>query len=447
MIKMQLHQIATLLSARLVGKDVRIQGVTTDSRQVQAGQLFIALSGVQFDGADFCQQAVSAGAIAVLVSRPVDVPVPQIICSDTEKALAALASAWLQQNQATVIAITGSNGKTTVKNMLFSVLKQHSTVQATAGNFNNEIGLPLTVLRLKPETRYLILEMGAGQPGDIAYLCEIAPPDVALVNNISAAHVGRFGSLEAIARTKGEIYRYLKVAGVAIINANDDFKDSWQVPATATTVSYGSRSDADYQLTQNSNSRSYVRLPNGDNIQLRLPVAGEHNLMNAAAVVAMADQLGVAGELIEQGLAHFKPETGRLQQYKFKQGGVLIDDSYNANPASMQAALSVLKQLPKPQILICGDMLELGETAEQAHQALGQQANAEGIDQIYAVGDWASAVCVGFGDRNCAVFRDTDTLIDILKKELCGQESVLVKASRGMRLERVVDALLGEMAA
>lgn len=447
MIKMQLHQIATLLSARLVGKDVRIQGISTDSRQVQTGQLFIALSGANFDGADFCQQAVSRGAIAVLVARPVDVQVPQIICSDTQKALAALASAWLQQNQATVIAITGSNGKTTVKNMLYSVLKRQGSVQATQGNFNNEIGLPLTVLALKPDTKYLILEMGAGQPGDIAYLCEIAPPDMALVNNISAAHVGRFGSLEAIAETKGEIYRHLKAAGVAVINDDDHFNDFWQIPAAASSVRYGSQPGADYQLIKDDNGQSAVQLAVGASIPLRLPVAGDHNLMNATAVVAMADQLGVPADLIEQGLAHFKPEAGRLQKHTFKQGGILIDDSYNANPASMQAALTVLSNLPKPKIFICGDMLELGDKAESAHRQLGQQAKFHGIDQLYALGDWASNVCAGFGGAQCQAYQDSDQLIADVKACLTGQESVLIKASRGLRLERVVDALLGVLAA
>jgi len=447
MIKMQLHQIATLLSARLVGKDVRIQGVTTDSRQAQAGQLFVALKGENFEGADYCQQAVTSGAVAVLVERPVEVSVPQIICRDTEKALAALATAWLQQNQAKVIAITGSNGKTTVKNMLRSVLKQHSTVQATVGNFNNEIGLPLTVLELKPETQYLILEMGAGQPGDIAFLCDIAPPDVALVNNISAAHVGRFGNLDAIAKTKGEIYRSLKADGLAVINADDNFKASWQISKMATQVTFGSQSDADYALKETADGQSFVRLPNGAVVQLKLPVSGAHNKMNAAAVVAMADGLGVESGLIEYGLAHFKPESGRVQEYKFNQGGILIDDSYNANPASMQAALSVLSQLPKPQVFICGDMLELGDCAEQAHQELGQQAKTKGIHQIYAVGEWAEMVCIGFDSENCQAFHDTGQLISAVKNKLSGQESVLVKASRGLRLERVVEAILAESAA
>ncbi|MCW8870931.1 MAG: UDP-N-acetylmuramoyl-tripeptide--D-alanyl-D-alanine ligase [Proteobacteria bacterium] len=447
MIRMQLHQIATILSARLVGKDVRIKGVSTDSRQVQAGQLFVALSGENFEGADYCQKAVASGAVAVLVDRPVEVSVPQIICRDTQKALAALASAWLQQNQAEVIAITGSNGKTTVKNMLYSVLKQYSKVQATVGNFNNEIGLPLTVLQLNPETRYLILEMGAAQAGDIAYLCDIAPPKLALVNNVSAAHLGRFGSLQQIAQTKGEIYQALQADGLAVINADDDFKDSWQTPKSSTRVTYGSRSGVEYRLKEASDGGAYVTMPNGERVTVKIPVAGVHNLMNAAAVVAMADGLGVPGELIEYGLAHFKPESGRLQHHRLKKGGVLIDDSYNANPASMKAALSVLSQLPKPQILICGDMLELGETAQQAHQELGRQARQENIDQIYAVGDWAEAVCAGFGQKHCYAFQDARPLIDDIKAQLDGQESVLIKASRGLRLERVVAALLAETAA
>jgi len=268
MIKMQLHQIATILSARLVGKDVRIKGVTTDSRQVQAGQLFVALTGAHFNGADYCQQAVAGGAVAVLVDRPVEVSVPQIICPDTQKALAALATAWLQQNQAEVIAITGSNGKTTVKNMLYSVLKQHGTVQATQGNFNNEIGLPLTVLGLKPDTRYLILEMGAAQAGDIQYLCDIAPPKVALVNNVSGAHLGRFGSLQQIAQTKGEIYQALQIDGLAVVNADDAFHNSWQIPTKADRVSFGTDEGDDYQLIEVSDSRPQVKLPDGATISL-----------------------------------------------------------------------------------------------------------------------------------------------------------------------------------
>ncbi|MCX7545153.1 UDP-N-acetylmuramoyl-tripeptide--D-alanyl-D-alanine ligase [Marinicella gelatinilytica] len=447
MIKMQLHQIAAIVNSQLVGKDVRIKGVSTDSRTVQPGQLFVALAGEHFDGADYCQQAVEHGAVAVLVSRPVEVSVPQLICDDTQKALAALASAWLQQCQAQVIAITGSNGKTTVKNMLYSVLKQQASVQATAGNYNNEIGLPLTVLALKPETKYLILEMGAGQAGDIAYLCEIAPPNVALVNNISEAHVGRFNGLDAIAKTKGEIYQALQSGGLAVINVDDNYHDSWSIPNGVNQVRFGRHKDADYRLMDNSQETVQVKTSDGQTIHLRLPVAGGHNLMNAAAVVAMAHWLGFSVEHIASGLSHFKPEAGRLQRHHFKQGGLLIDDSYNANPASMQAALSVLQQSPKPRVLVCGDMLELGETAILAHKKVGETAKIMGIENVYAVGDWADAVCQGFGDSACHSFCQTEQLIEALNKKLDRTGTVLVKASRGMRLERIVEALLAESAA
>ncbi|KAA3652371.1 MAG: UDP-N-acetylmuramoyl-tripeptide--D-alanyl-D-alanine ligase [Proteobacteria bacterium] len=447
MIKMQLHQIAAIVNGRLVGKDVRIQGVSTDSRNCQPGQLFVALAGAHFDGAAFCQEAVKAGAVAVLVNRPVEVAAPQIICDDSQTALAVLASAWLQQCPAKVIAITGSNGKTTVKNMLYSVLKQKFKVHATVGNLNNEIGLPLTVLALKPDSDFVILEMGAGQPGDIAYLCDIAPPDVALVNNISAAHVGRFGNIDQIAKTKGDIYRALRPGGLAVVNKDDAYHGSWLIPEQVQQVGFGIQSNADYRLVTTSQQTVQVTTPDKQTICFQLPLAGQHNLMNACAVVAMAHSLGVSAEQIAYGLSHFKPAAGRLQRHVFKQGGVLIDDSYNANPASMSAALVVLQQLPKPQVLICGDMLELGDQAKEAHQAVGQQAKKYGIDVVYTVGDWAEAVCQGFGQENCHNYRQLDHLIKDVVKQVSRSGSVLVKASRGMRLEQVVDALLEEVAA
>lgn len=447
MIKMQLHQIAAVVNGRLVGKDARIQGVSTDSRSIQPGQLFVALVGVNFDGAEFCQQAISQGAAAVLVNRPVEVSVPQIICEDSQFALGHLASAWLQQCGPKVIAITGSNGKTTVKNMLYSVLRQVGQTEATRGNYNNEIGVPLTILALKPETAYLILEMGAAEPGDIRYLTTIAKPDVALVTNVSAAHIGRFGNLETIAESKAEIYQALDADGIAVINRDDSHAPQW-LESTDNKVGFGEALESDYRLVLNkTDSKASVELPDGEKLTLKLPVLGKHNLLNAAAVVAIADQLNVAKDQIEHGLRHFKPESGRLQQHDLPQGGILIDDSYNANPASMQAAIKVLAGLPKPQLLVCGDMLELGELAASAHYELGLFAQQQGIDQLLVVGEWSNQVCLGFGSKACQAFAQIETLLQNIEDYKLSVGSILVKASRGMRLERVVKVLTAGEAA
>lgn len=447
MIKMQLHQIAAVVNGRLAGKDARIQGVSTDSRTAQPGQLFVALVGENFDGAAFCQQAIAQGAVAVLVNRPVEVSVPQIICENSQLALGHLASAWLQQCSPKVIAITGSNGKTTVKNMLYSVLSQAGKTEATGGNYNNEIGVPLTVLALKPETAYLILEMGAGQPGDIRYLTDIAKPDVALVNNVSAAHLGRFGSLETIAETKGEIYQALGADGVAVINKDEKYVAQW-LESVNNSVGFGENPDSDYRLCLSEDGLSaHIEMPDGEQLKVKLPVLGKHNLLNAAAVVAIADQLHVPMLQIEYGLRHFKPESGRLQQHDLSQGGLLIDDSYNANPASMQAAIKVLAGLPKPQILICGDMLELGESAATAHFDIGRYAQLQGLDRLLAVGEWADQVCLGFGNKESQAYAQIEPLLQDLKNHPMPVGSILVKASRGMRLERVVKILMAGQAA
>lgn len=440
MIKMNLHQIAAIVGGQMVGKEARIQGVCTDSRTVKAGELFVALKGEQFNGEKFCQQAADQGAAAVLVSQAVEVSVPQIICEDALQALTALAKAWLKQCQAKVIAITGSNGKTTVKNMLYTVLSQSHKCFATPGNLNNEIGVPLSVLQLGLMDEFAVIEMGAAQLGDIEHLCQVAPPDVALVNNVSNAHVGRFGSVDNIAKGKGEIYQALGRHGVAVINRDDAYARKWIDQVTAEVVTFGSHEDSDVCLLNGDGVPAVYKGKNGE-LTCHLTVLGKHNQYNAAAVIAIAQALSISDADIIKGLATFQAEPGRMELVGQVKDVTLINDAYNANLASSQAAIDVLKGMPKPTVLVMGDMAELGEFADEMHQGVGAYAAQQAIDRVMAVGQYASQICQNNNSR-CETFQDVDGVVAALKKDWPKTGTILVKGSRSMKMERVVEALM-----
>ncbi len=437
---MNLHQVCAIVGGSMVGKEVRIHGVCTDSRTIEKGQLFVALKGENFNGEAYCQQAVERGAAAVLVSQAVEVAVPQIICQDSLSALEALAKAWLKQCDCKVIAITGSNGKTTVKNMLHSVLSQSHQCFATPGNWNNEIGVPLSLLQVKATDDYAVIEMGAAEMGDIAHLTAIAKPDVALVNNVSNAHVGRFGSVDNIAQGKGEIYQALSPEGVAILNADDVYCSEWQANTDAMQITFGQNESADVKL-MDALDKTVIALPGGHQISLELPVLGRHNQCNAAAVVAVAVCLAIDEADMVKGLEQFIPEAGRMERVGFINNATVINDSYNANLASTKAAIDVLGQMASPSLLVMGDMGELGEYATQMHAEVGQYAAQKGIDEVMAVGEFADAVC-SESDIRCRSYDDVDAVIAALTARPPEDGTVLVKGSRSMRLERVVDALL-----
>lgn len=451
MIQMNIHQISAIVGGNLVGKEARIQGVTTDSRSDCGGMLFVALKGAYFDGADYCQAAVDKGAAAVLVAHAVEVDVPQLIVKDTLVALQVLATAWIKQTGVKVVGITGSNGKTTVKNMLYAVLSQKYSCFATSGNYNNEIGVPLSLLSVRKEDDVAVIEMGAAQVGDIALLTEIIKPDIALVTNVGSAHVGRFGSEEQIATGKAEIYQALDSTGLAIINTDSIYADKFRQAVNCNVLTFGSDDQADFKLVEMANGYQ-VQTRRGEAIDFELPVLGRHNYINATAVIAIGLSMRLSVEEITTGLNQFKPEAGRLQLHKHESGLSVINDSYNANPASVNAAIDVLKTQSKPTLLIIGDMAELGKYSTQYHQDVGKYAKQQGIDQVIAVGEHAENVCLGTASdqalnsvdkpKDCYSFSAVEEVMTHLKTHKLQHGTVLVKGSRSMRLERVVDALI-----
>ncbi len=448
MIRLNLHQAAAITGATLVGKPVRFAGVSIDSRSACDGRLFVALSGEHSHGERFCQAAIDKGAVAVMVNRAQDVPVPQLLVADTQKALAALAAAWHRQVSPVTIAVTGSNGKTTVKNMLAAILSQSRTTHATAGNYNNEIGVPLTLLATPADAQLSVIEMGAAQQGDITALTALAPPDVALVTNISEAHGGRFGSMDDIAAGKSELYRALKKGGTAILNRDDAYYAFMrQAAAGNRQITFGRHADSDVRFVgamdekDKSPDLCRLHLPDGQLLESRLPVAGEHNALNAAAAVAAAWSLGASAQDMQAGLENFAPAPGRLQRRGSVRGVTILDDSYNANPASVRAAIDVLAESPKPAWLVLGDMAELGEASAELHRQVGEYARQQGIAALWSMGPKAAQAAKAMGSGGHA-FDDKHALLEALWSAWPGTGTVLVKASRSMQMEEVVDELL-----
>lgn len=439
---MNLHQISAVVGGSMAGKEARIQGVTTDSRSDCSGKLFVALKGEFYNGEDYCQDAVAKGAAAVLVSNAVEVDVPQLIVKDTLVALQAIASAWIKQTGVKVIGVTGSNGKTTVKNMLYSVLSQKYKCFSTPGNFNNEVGVPLSLLSVSSEDEVAIIEMGASRIGDIAKLTEIIKPDVALVTNIGEAHIGKFGSVDNIATGKAEIYEALDPFGLAVVNADCKYVDDFKSKIKGNSISFGHYQDSDFRLIKVQN-QYHVLSRRGESFVLKLPVLGFHNYMNATAVLIIGLTLKLSSEQILKGLEEFKPEPGRLELFQTKTGLTVIDDSYNANPTSVEAAIDVLSTQKKPQRLIIGDMAELGDSSKHSHQAVGSYAAEKNIDAVFAIGEFADEVKQGFAKEGCETFNNVSSLTEELDRQKLQKGSLLIKGSRSMRLERVVKHMVG----
>ncbi len=446
---MQLSQIAPVLHGRLVGGDAQCSAVSTDTRSIQPGDLFIALKGERFDGAQFVAQAAEAGAVAAIVnegSQLHGVTCPVLYVADTRLALGALAAWWRRRFDLSLVAITGSNGKTTVKEMLAAILRAHAggeeRVLATRGNFNNDIGMPLTLLKLCESHRYAVIEMGMNHAGEIDYLTRIAQPDAALVNNASGAHLQGLGSVEGVARAKGEIFAGLPAQGTAVINADDAHAALWRTLAGRHRVydfalTHDAAVKGDWQA-QGYGGLLRAHTPAGE-LQVLLHVPGEHNARNALAAATAALALHVPLATIAQALAAFGGVAGRLQRKPAVHGATLIDDTYNANPASMRAALEVLAQAPGKRIFVLGDMGELGENAAQFHREIGIAARELGIDRLFALGE-LSALAVGEFGTGARHFSGIEDLQKELEQGLDAQTTVLVKGSRFMRMERVVQA-------
>jgi UDP-N-acetylmuramoyl-tripeptide--D-alanyl-D-alanine ligase len=455
---MLLSQAAKAIDARMIGEDVRFDAVSTDSRKIKAGDLFIALRGENFDGYEFAATSLQAGAVAGMVNadsyeaRPsiLDPQSSILLVDDTRLALGRLAAYWRSQFDVPLAAITGSNGKTTVKEMLASILRtaagSEDAVLATKGNLNNDIGMPLTLLQLNARHRYAVIEMGMNHPGEIDYLTRIACPDVALVNNASGAHLEGLGSVEAVARAKGEIFAGLSDQGTAVINADDAHARLWRALAgTHDLIEFALDHSADVcgqWQPQDGGLRLVAQTPQGEFTAL-LQVPGAHNARNALAATAAAIALNVPLATVAEGLQRFAGVAGRLQRKAARQGAVLIDDTYNANPASMRAAIGVLAQMNGKRVFVLGDMGELGEGAAAFHAEIGAEAKRAGIEKLYALGELSRNAVHEFGG-GAQHFDRIEELLAELDKELDAHTTVLVKGSRFMKMERVVQACMAQ---
>ena len=439
MIHMSLSQAASLLECDPPQNDASFTGITTDSRQVTPGMLFAALSGEHFDGHDYIQQANELGAVAVLVCRKVETDLPVLQVTDVLAALGILAGYWRKQCPAKVVGITGSNGKTTVKEMVASILRQQGAVLATDGNFNNELGLPLTLFRLDTSHDYAVVEMGASYPGDIAYLAGITRPDVGVITNIGPAHLQGFITMEGVARAKGELFAALPEDGVAIINATEPWIDLWKSINKAGTVYYFDGEGENHIQARGNVEEVVVGTPLGE-FSLQLPLPGEHNLTNALAATAVCLALDIPLADIKSGLEAVKPVRGRLSLVHANAGWTVIDDTYNANPASLYAALQVLARQSGEPWLVLGDMKELGSDSRKMHAELGDAARCLGVKRLFALGDASTATVDAFGP-SAVHFSNKDRLIEALRSQLKPGVACLVKGSRSMGMEHVVSAI------
>jgi UDP-N-acetylmuramoyl-tripeptide--D-alanyl-D-alanine ligase len=441
---MRLSEIALWTGGRLLGADLDVAGVAIDTRRLQPGELFVAIKGERVDGHDFVRDAAMRGAAAALVTRRVDVDVPQVLVNDTQLALGDLASAVRAQRDVRVVGITGSNGKTTVKTLTASILSRHGRTHVNAGNYNNELGLPLTLLAMPADTEYAVLEMGAGKPGDIAYLAAIARPDIGLVNTIAPAHLERMGNLEGVAETKGALYQALPADGMAIINADDAFASFFEgLAGSRRTLHFGLGAQVDVGATileqRVDGSRFVLRTGEGE-AEVSLPLAGLHNIANALAASAIALALDVPLATIAAGLMHVPGVAGRLRLEAMAGGWTLIDDSYNANPGSVGAAIDTLALASGERWLVLGDMAELGPEARELHAGIGARARAAGIERLFAVGPLSLAAVQAFG-AGAEHYADKDALAAALARHVHAGVTCLVKGSRSAGMEQVVAAL------
>jgi len=440
---LHLSEAARAVHGRLHGADRVFTGVGTDTRKVEAGRLFVALKGENFDGHDFVLEAAAKGAVGAVVSRPVKTDIPQIEVADTRIALAELAAHWRAQFSIPVVAVTGSNGKTTVKEMIAAILGQAGPVLATRGNLNNEIGVPLTLLQLDTTHRAAVIEEGASHVGDIAYLTARVRPTVGVVTNAAGAHLKGFGTVEAVARTKGELFEFVTPDGTAVINADDDYCDMWRWLADARRIiTFGLDHEADVRGKWDARGPLHIVTSEGS-MNAELKLLGRHNAMNALAATAAALAAGADLAAIKAGLEGLRPVAGRLQTKPGINGARLIDDTYNANPASLAAALAVLAEFDGERYLALGDMAELGDEAESLHAAAGQQARELGINCLYAVGEHARFAAEAFGAEG-RHFETQASLVERLRVDLHANVTLLVKGSRSSRMENVVNALIIE---
>lgn len=439
--------VAAIPGARLVGADVAFGGVSTDSRKVDAGALFVALRGESFDAHDFLDQVAARDVAAVVVSTlPDGWTLPAIVVPDTLVALGRIAHAWRTGFTLPVIGVTGSNGKTTVKEMIASILAAavgEDARLATQGNLNNEIGVPLTLFRLTASHRAAVVELGMNHPGEIARLAAIAAPTVALVNNAQREHQEFMHTVEAVARENGAVLQALAPNGVAVFPGDDQYTDLWRGLAACNVITFGLSDACDVRADYTSNGfGSDLQVSaRGAQFAIKLAAAGEHNVRNALAAIACALGAGIDQDAIVRGLEAFAPVGGRLQRKQAASGATVIDDTYNANPDSMRAAIDVLAAYPAPRILVVGDMGEVGAQGKEFHEEIGAYAHTRGIDTVLATGELARHLAASGAQH----YEQFDELLAALDKKLGSNTdaTVLVKGSRFMKMERVVLHLTG----
>ena len=414
-------------------------GLAHDTRGLKRDNLYAALRGERVDGHSFVLDAAGKGAAAALVRRIVDAPIAQILVEDVVKAMGALAGAWRQRLDVRLVGVTGSNGKTTVKAMLSAILRRCAPTLATRGNYNNEIGVPLTLAALDQQHRFAVVEMGCGKPGDIEYLAALASPDVGLVTNAGPAHLERLGSIEGVARTKGELFAGLGPEDTAVINRDDAFFEYWQgLCSRARRITFGRSEQADVRLV-GEGQNEIVATPSGS-FALALALSGQHNRLNALAATAAALALEVDTETIAAGLAAVESLPGRLSEREMNGGWRLIDDSYNANPASLYAGLQVLASQAGQRWLALGDMAELGEDSNKLHRELGHAARDLGVRRVFVIGPHAESVADAFGP-GAETFPDMNALGRRMEELLEPDVVCLVKGSRSSHMERLIDML------
>lgn len=442
--KRTLASVAEAVRGRLIGTDAHFGLVTSDSRRMEADALFVCLEGVHFDGHDFARMAEETGAAGLLTQHDVDSRLPQVRVADTLVGLAEFARAWRSAHTVRTIGVTGSNGKTTVKNLLAGVLAQVAPTLATSGNYNNLIGVPLTLARLNSEHRFAVIEMGTNTPGEIARLAEITSPDAGVVVSIAPAHLEGFGDVAGVAREKGALFSSLPEEGLAVAPFESPWLEQWRKSSLVRRwISFGLDERADVHAhsieTTAMGTRFTLVTPDGE-ARADLQLLGAHNVVNALAAAAAAWGLDVPADTIARGLALVRPAPGRLVPRQLPSGALLIDDTYNANPASVAAAIEAAASSGRPVWLALGDLGELGSGAREWHARLGHDAREAGVKVLYTVGPLAAEAAKAYG-AGARSFESAEALQTALADELPGESVLVVKGSRAARMERVVEAL------
>ena len=450
---MDMREAARAAGGEARGANARFVAVSSDTRTLAEGALFVALRGERFDGHTYLAAAGARGAVAAMVERRApaadsDSPLPLLIVEDTRLGLGRLAAYWRSKFTLPLIAVTGSNGKTTVKEMIAAILAEHAgpaRAYATPGNLNNDIGVPLTLLGLRAQHACAVVELGMNHAGETAYLAAIAQPTVALVNNAQREHQEFMHGVEDVAREHGAVFSALPADGVAVINADDDYAEYWRgVCAPRRVLDFGIDRPAAVggrYVLRDFASEIVLRVPQGE-APVSLQAAGVHNVRNALAAAAAAAAAGVGLDAIARGLARFRPVRGRLQKTNGKHGAVVLDDTYNANPDSVIAAIEVLARSGGRKFLVLGDMGEVGAQGAAFHAEIGRHAHARGIDRLYLLGEACAHAAAAFGE-GARHYGDVGALLAELEPGLGAGVTVLVKGSRFMRMERVVQALTG----